>query len=155
MPAVQETFGALPPSQYVPASHASQTAGSRAVAGATSTVPGWQSCAEKQEAWFGAFENVPAAHAAHVRSETEEPALLTYEPGSQGVHAMHDATLSATLNVPLTQLAHVRSVTVVPALPTLCPGTHALHATHALPGLESSSHVPSGHGMAGAFPPAQ
>ena len=74
VPAEQSSLGAAPPAQYVPASHALQTAGDVDVAAAICTVPAEHAVAGTHADWLSVDVNVPSAHAAHWRSAIVVPA---------------------------------------------------------------------------------
>ena len=74
---MQSSFGAVPPAQYVPASHALQTAGDVDVAAVICAVPAAQAVADTQLDWLFEDVNVPSAHGAHWRSETVVPTSVT------------------------------------------------------------------------------
>lgn len=74
---MQSAFGAAPPAQYVPGSHAPQIAGDVEVACEICTVPAAQSVADTQLDWLFEDVNVPSAHGAHWRSAIDVPLVST------------------------------------------------------------------------------
>jgi hypothetical protein len=98
---------------------------------------------------------VPLGHDAQVRSAVLDPSLVTYVPAMQVLHKEQEPVFAVVEKVPLVHAAHTRSVVAEPLASTACPAAQRDHATHAVAALSSLSHVPAGHGVFAASPPAQ